>query len=158
MKAKSAARAKPGEPTFGLVANGIAGGWEVAVDETVKGAQRWYVQVDGPSCYVHFQVRHPRIIEQWLAVLKSHLCNDRSRKVASSLSREVEVVLGKFEGTTVTFLWDDVANDRGAILVGGRAEFVARFELDAGSLRAIERALRQVRDELCEEGVLSGKC
>ena len=35
--------------TLGLLANGVSGSWEVAIDETSSGPDRWFAHIEGPT-------------------------------------------------------------------------------------------------------------
>ena len=54
---------------LGLAAIGRCGCWEVAIDETNSGAQKWFSQIEGQHIYLNFEVRSPRIIDEMLEFL-----------------------------------------------------------------------------------------
>ncbi|MBI1903748.1 MAG: hypothetical protein HYS13_21810 [Planctomycetia bacterium] len=136
-----------------LVANGVSGQWEIALDETVEGAQRWFAQIDGPLCYVYFQIQQPRVIEDMLLFLQRHLSAPTDKERSTGQADQME--LGPNGGNSVTLLWDGETNDRCFILIRGKGEFRARLCLAGTDLNDVVHALHQVRDELCEEGVLA---
>jgi hypothetical protein len=52
MKAAKQPRTSTKQKSYGLVANGSSGAWQVAVDETLRGTQQWFAQLEGPNCYL----------------------------------------------------------------------------------------------------------
>jgi hypothetical protein len=41
---------------LGLLAFGSSRGWQVSIDETVDGDERWYAQIEGPSVSLYFRL------------------------------------------------------------------------------------------------------
>ncbi len=140
--------------SFGLVANGSAGSWDVALDETLTGPQRWFLQIDGPSCYLYLQVKHPRTIEETLDFLGRCLEAGDPRSTPSSAPR-TELEISRYGGLTVTLILDHEAEQHCIVLIAGKNEFCSRIGLSQTDLQAIVSALHQVRDELFAEGVLA---
>lgn len=138
------------QPAFALVANGSAGSWDVALDEALSGTQRWFFQIDGPSCYLYVQVKHPRVIETVLEFLTGD-----SRDGSKLSAGQNELAVSDSGGNSVRFLRDDEFDGRCIILVTGKNEFCTRIILAREDVQAVTAALRQVRDELCAEGVLA---
>ncbi len=143
--------------TFGLVANGSLDGWDVAVDETVDGPQRWYVQIESAACYLYFRVSHPNVIENTLVFLRGHLCLDRchDNKRSSRRVQPRELELSDLDGMSVSLLWDDEADGRCVILIRGKGAFVSRTTIETSDLAKLAGSLEQVRDQLQEDGLLS---
>jgi hypothetical protein len=44
---------------LGLLANGSSGSWEVSIDESVSGTERWFAQIEGPSLWLYFEIPSP---------------------------------------------------------------------------------------------------
>ena len=138
------------QSAFALVANGSAGSWDVALDEALSGPQRWFFQVDGPACYLYVQIKHPRVIENVLEFLAGG-----SRDGAKPSAGDNELAVSDSGGNSVRFLRDDESGGHCIILVTGKNEFCTRITLAREDVEAMRAALRQVRDELCAEGVLA---
>lgn len=142
-----------GTEPFGLVANGSAGSWDVDIDESLSGEQRWFLQIDGPAMYLHCEVEHPRIVDAIISFLSVQPGNN------GGFSKQTSCHHGELEIThrsenRVALVWDTDANDRCAVLVSGPAEFCARFILERGDLQDLIGALRQVHDELIDAGLV----
>ena len=75
------------DENIGLLANGSSGPWEVSVDETISGDERWFAQIEGPSVYVSFEIPSPNIIGEAVRFL-AHLM---TRSGNPSPPREVMV-------------------------------------------------------------------
>ncbi len=157
MKSKRTPTADIAQVEFGLVANGIAGAWEVSLDETLAGAQRWFVQIEGPGRYVNFQVRHPRIFDDMVSFLKWHMCHDGcAQRSGSSVDPGIRLDVSQFGGLAVSLIWDgEEAQKRCVILIKGKSQFVVRISIEHGDLVDLIAALEQVRDELSDEGTLT---
>src|SRR5579872_4966428 len=105
MKSKKTQTPDVEQNSFGLVASGIAGAWEVALDETVEGTQRWFAQIEGPTCYIYFQVRHPRVIEEMAKFLRRHLCQDKCLQGSTpSPDHSEEIELSHLGGSIVSLI------------------------------------------------------
>jgi hypothetical protein len=144
------------QKSVGLVANGSAGAWDVAVDESLAGPEKWYLQIEGPSYYLYFSIRDPQAVDSILAFLDEHQTTSRTidRHRPATLDGNMEA--GCFDGaTTVRLLWDEDDSGRLVILVSGGGECTARSTISGGDVRDFTEALRQMRDELRETGLLA---
>jgi hypothetical protein len=131
----------------GLTAIGSAGGWEVAIDETTSGDQRWFAQIEGPSVYLHFEIESPHVINKVLAFLTE-------QKKAGSGShgtwsqRNGELVIGKSEEEPVTLVRDDEFPDRCFLVAETNMKLIVRVTIGGRDLRLLEKALRQAKEDL----------
>src|SRR5438067_10170353 len=57
------------DENLGLLANGSSGRWEVSIDETVSGTERWFAQVEGQSLWLSFEIPSPEIISKVIQFL-----------------------------------------------------------------------------------------
>lgn len=73
MKADQRPQAASKEKEYGLVATGASGSWQVSVDETADGAQRWFAQLEGPAHYLYFEISHARVMAEILDFFTQHL-------------------------------------------------------------------------------------
>lgn len=129
---------------IGMTANGSCGVWDVEVDETLSGDEKWYLQIDGPSLYLYFRIDAPTVVRQILTFV------DRSTSSANG-----ELRVGRFMRHPVSLLWDEEAGHRCFLLIGGTGDSKARFTLAEKDLEEFTEALRQVKDDLYDEGLLS---
>src|SRR5947209_5118903 len=100
---------------LGLVANGSAGPWVVDVDETTSGEQRWLIQIEGPACYLSFEVPSPTVIDTVLGFFERETVPD--------------VAVGFSGPCAVTLVRDDEYPDRCFFIVGASASPVVRIPL-----------------------------
>lgn len=127
---------------LGLMANGSSGDWEVAIDETTKGPERWFVQLEGPSVHFSFEIPSPKIIAAALDFLGGR----------SSLSVEDgSLVLGNHRQTSAILVRDDEYKDRYFLMMGQGAEVVVRFTIAGQDLKDIREAFRQATEDLENE-------
>jgi hypothetical protein len=132
--------------TLGLVANGTSGQWDVAVDETTSGADRWFVQIEGPTVSFYFEIASPDMVEKMLQFLeygqkKSH---NKSTKGNGLL------LIGKDKRMPVTLVRDDEDSDRIFLLVGPQNRPIVRFAVVGADLTSLIGALRQAMEDLEE--------
>jgi hypothetical protein len=135
-------QASPAIPdeNLGLLANGSSGRWEVLVDETISGTHRWFVQIEGPSLWLYFEVPSPDLISkviQFLAPLQ-----------ANREETECKLDLGEAHGTPVALVRDDECKDRCFLVVGPDDSPIVRFALAGEDWHNLVQALRQVEQDL----------
>jgi hypothetical protein len=157
MKSKKSETQTVSQDSVGLHSFGTAGAWEVVLDESVEGAQRWFIQIDGPRCYVYFQVRDPRVIDEIATFLKWHMCHDGCvQRPATSPDPGINLELSQFAGPSVSLIWDgEEARKQAVILAQGKNKFTVRVCIEQNELQDLVAALEQVRVELSEEGVVT---
>ncbi len=136
--------------SLGLMANGSSGAWAVAVDETTKGPDRWFVQLEGPSIYFSFEIPSPDMIFKALDFLRGH--SSPPEPHASSSAENGSLVLGKHRQTPVILNRDDEYRDRYFLVVEQKADLVVRFTIAGKDLKDITEALRQATEDLEEDG------
>ncbi len=139
-KGSTDAAPKQGE-TFGLLANGSCGPWEVAIDEYTGDAARWCAQLDGPSVSFYFEIPSLEIIRKMACFLH---CSTRCSEQASSLR------IGKSQKTPVTLIRDHEYGDRFILVVGRSTNPIVRFVIAGHDVANIAEALRQVNDDIDE--------
>src|SRR6185437_15649552 len=91
---------------FCLVANGSSGAWQVSIDESVRGAEKWYVDIEGPSVYLSFQLVDRGVIDKMIAFLDTPSRKGQSDKPSK------ELIIGKYGQAPVSLLEDDEYADR----------------------------------------------
>lgn len=153
MKATKPPRTAKKRKNYGVVANGSAGAWQVAVDETLAGTQQWFAQLESPNCYLYFEIQHPNVMAQIAEFVDSNLQREGSRAGCSE-SKPAELKLGLCGGHTVEFLWDWDSSHRCFLLVRGVDEFRLRVTLLRSDLQALAGALQQVCAGLRADGLL----
>jgi hypothetical protein len=151
----SAQRKQRGQPEndnegLGLMANGSSGDWEVAIDETTKGPDRLFVQIEGPSVYFSFEIPSPEMISRAFDFLGGVSSPQGPR--ARAPAQNGPLVLGQHRQTPVILVRDDEYEDRYFLVIGQEADFVVRFTIAGQDLKDIKEALRQASEDLEDEG------
>lgn len=98
------------EPRIGLTACGQAGEWNVSVDETISGTDQWFMQIEGPSTYLYFEIPSLLVVDQLLKVL------DNSG--ATPAGGYANCNIGTLHGIPVTAVRDSEYRDRLFICIG----------------------------------------
>jgi hypothetical protein len=137
----------------GLIANGSAGSWDVAVDQTVAGYERWFLQLDSPSFDVYVLIQGPHIVENVLTFLERHQAPLAHVAGSQALQHDVEIDVGSFDGSLVRFLWDEEGEGRLVIVISATDHCTLRYTASASDVRDLTEAFRQIRDDLAEEGL-----
>ena len=131
--------------SLGLAANGSAGSWYVDVDETTAGPQRWFIQVEGPSVYLYFEIASPATAAEVLRFLDS--------ESPPATGPQLQVAAGP---QPLAMLRDDEFGDTSSVVLGASPGPVARFTLEPEDLDDLAEALRQACDALRAAGLLGG--
>ncbi|MHB1422600.1 MAG: hypothetical protein ACYC3I_05280 [Gemmataceae bacterium] len=141
---------RSGNDSFGLLAIGSSGDWEVAIDESTSGDERWYAQIEGLAVSFYFEIPSLGIVDEMLRFLGP-------RPVAATLSPSGSgesngwLVIGKDIKTPITIVKDDEYPDRFFLLVGRVESPMVRFAIAGKDVREIAEALRQVEEDLEDE-------
>jgi hypothetical protein len=139
-----------GDETFGLLANGSSGQWEVAIDETTTGANRWFAQLEGPAMSFYFEIPSVDIVAQMLQFLESSPAAKEQLPTRAGEGKGA-LVLSKDKKTPVTLVKDDEYGDRFFLVVGLMESPVVRFILAGTDAIQIADALKQVKEDLEED-------
>ncbi len=140
---------KNGQPAagLGLVANGSSRKWDVAVDETPDGNE-WSLEIDGPQTYLSFQLRGPKVVAEARRFLQSPPgSGDTGREGGEA----AELLLGQFDSTSVSLVWDNEGFSRCFLVIGPKAASVLRLCLDAEDVQMLIEALNQVMEDMPSE-------
>ena len=138
---KTRPRLQTDAATICLLANGSAGSWELAIDEATSGADRWWLQIEGPSTAFYFEVPSLEIVARMIQFLE---------RPPATPKESHWLVLSKDEETPITLIKDDEYEDRFFIAAGPLEKPLARFVLVGADSTQISAALRQIQDELGE--------
>jgi hypothetical protein len=130
---------------LGLMANGSSGGWEVAVDETTSGPDRWFVQIEGPTTYCYFEIPSPGMVCKALEFLGGH--GDPENLHAGPSDKNRSLVIGKHPKTPVILVRDDEYADRYFLVIGPKAALVW-LSIAGKDLKDLTEALRQAVEDI----------
>ena len=132
--------------TLGLLANGSSGSWDVAIDETTSGTDRWFVQIEGPTVCFYFEVPSPNIVEVMLQFLKDGTKKGHNKSTKGNGLLHV----GKDKGMPVTLVRDDEYADRYFLVIGPENRPMVRFTFGGVDLTSFISALRQAKEDIEE--------
>ena len=139
-----------GSDSFGLLANGSSGEWEVAIDEATSGVERWYAQIEGPAVSFYFEIPSLDIVSKMLRFFE----RDSATTNGSSNGSEDQngaLVIGKEKKSPITLVTDDEYRDRFFLVLGPLDSPMVRFTLAGMDVAKITEALRQVQEDLEDE-------
>ena len=134
------------DENLGLLANGSSGPWEVSVDETISGTERWFAQIEGPSVYVSFEIPSPDIVGEAVRFLATP--HDERREPISSATGHGGLLISKSPGIPVSLVRDDEYEDRYFIIVGQGDSPVVRYSFAGEDLMDLVEALRQADQDM----------
>jgi len=136
---------------FGQLAYGSSGRWEIAIDEAVSGADRWWAQIDGPSVSIYFAIPSLGIVKRVSSLLALHAMATNQSSNGSS-KRSESLTIGIDTNTVVTLLEDDEYQDRLFLVVGPTEGPIVRFVVSGTDLVQLSEALQQVEEDLDGQG------
>jgi len=128
------------DENLGLSANGSSGRWEVSIDETISGPERWFVQVEGPSLWLSFEIPSPEIISKVIQFL--------APPQTQRAENPGQLDLGEAKGTPVALVRDDEYKDRYFLVIGPNDAPIVRFAVVGEDRHSLAQALRQVEQDL----------
>ncbi|HEV3447492.1 MAG TPA: hypothetical protein VG099_22820 [Gemmataceae bacterium] len=127
--------------SFGLLANGSCGSWEIAIDETTSGAERWYAQIDGPAVAFYFEIPSVDIVGKMARFLEP-------RSATTNQPQDGLLVIGKDKRTPITLVKDDEYHDRFFLVIGPMDNPIVRFAIAGTDVIDIAEALKDVKKDL----------
>jgi hypothetical protein len=138
------ARSTRKKAAIGLTAIGSSGPWEIAIDQTVSGPDRWFAQIEGPSVYLRFEIPSLETIDQAISLLASH------GKTGSNAAgvHDGTLAVGSNRSMRVSLLRDDEFSDRYFLVIEPKSGLVVRFTLAGDDLTHIVDALCQAKEDL----------
>ena len=134
----------------GLAAIGSSGRWEIALDETISGTQRWFAQIEGPLVYLYFKVSSPQVIAQAIQFLTERPVS-AARRVDSGAEENETLVLGKDKGMALMLVRDKEFSDRYSLVIGTAATSMIRLSLTGQDVADVVESLRQANEDLTED-------
>ncbi len=143
---KVSEKANGRKATLGLAANGSAGGWEVAVDETLEGREKWFAQIDGPSLSLYFPLSSPAAVGDMIRFLEQ--CRPGEAKAPHASAGDGAKRIGGARGAPVHLLRDAERPGGCFLLVGPSTRPCARFFLTGADVASLTRALKQAQEDL----------
>jgi hypothetical protein len=123
--------------SFGLLACGSSGPWQIDIDEAISGADRWWAQIEGPPVSFYFELPSLDIVGKMARFLKS--------KNSDSF------VIGRDKSTPISLVQDDEFDDRFFLLIGPTDNVMVRFVIAGEDVVRISEALQQVQEDLDEK-------
>jgi hypothetical protein len=93
------------------------------------------------------------MIDQTIGFIERHTDVDQVLPTVSA-TRNGSLCLGSFGGSPVALAWDDEDQNRCFFVIGRTAQPTMRITISDGDLDEFTQALRQVREDLKEEGLL----
>ncbi len=140
------ARHKSQTESMGLTAIGSSGPWQIDIDQTTCGSDRWFAQIEGPSMYMRFELPSLEIINQAIQLLSG--IDGEARRNANTGKRNGTLTLGDKKTTQLTLLRDDEYADRYFLLVEPRNGPLIRLTLTGQDAMHLNNALCQVKQEI----------
>lgn len=123
---------------LGLLALGAAGRWEVALDETLSGAERHYLYLEGPSISCHCEIASTALVGAMIRFLEPNLAP----------SNETSLVLGKDTLAPIALVKDDEYADRYFVVVGPPERPIVQWTIAGTEVAQLADALRQAQEDL----------
>jgi hypothetical protein len=138
------------EPNVGLVANGSSAGWHIDIDETLDGPEKLFVQIEGPTDYLYFEVLNRRVFKEALDLVAQCVggvtpASGKKQTIGTDLQK---ITLGRFGTVPMELIRDDESAGRCFLKAGDSANACIRIQIAGSELKAFAAALAQVTEEL----------
>jgi hypothetical protein len=133
---------------FGLLANGSSRLWDVAVDESLEREREWWLELDGPTVYLVFQLRDLAVIPEAIGFLQRALSTPPTLNPPQRAEDDERLTLGNFSTSSVCILRDDESPPRCFLVVGSDAVSAMRLTLHRDDIEMLLKALHQVAEQL----------
>jgi len=134
-------------PNTGLLANGSAGPWDVDIDESLAGVDRWWIQIEGPSASFYFEVSKLAVVGEMADFLRSR--ESRTKPPSNgSLKPDPFLKIGGSRKEPIRLVKDDEYEDRYYFAFGPPKRPVARFVISGADVDDLANALQQVLEDL----------
>jgi hypothetical protein len=131
------------------MAIGSSGPWEIAIDQTTSGRDRWFAQIEGPSICLYFEIPALKTIDQAVRFLSEAPRPPRAGFANST--RNGTLALGSSGMTSVGLIRDDEFTDRYFLVVESKGRTVVRLTVAGDDLTHLSGALGQVQEEIKAE-------
>jgi hypothetical protein len=128
-----------------LLAIGRSGPWEVAIDQTTLGPERWFAQIEGPSLYLYFEIPSLDVVDKAIAFLRT---SQEQRPPATLENGHLSLGTPK---NPVSLVRDDECLGRCFLTIGDRAIALVQFTVSGTALTQLIAALLQAQEDLHEE-------
>jgi hypothetical protein len=143
---QSRSRSTGQKGAIALMAIGSSGPWEIAIDQTTSGPERWFVQIEGPSVCLYFEIPSLEIIDQ---VIEFLVCSSGDiEKNAAPTTGNDTIALESSKSTQVKLVRDDEFNDRYFLVIEPKDGVLVRFTVTNDDLTHVVAALRQAKEDL----------
>jgi hypothetical protein len=135
--------------SYGLLAFGSSGSWEVSIDESREREDEWSAEIESPNIYLLFSLPSPSIVPRMLRFLEQPV---EGRQLDDGLRKgEDSLTIGKFGQASVALVWDDEDSGRCFLVIGAEAKSTMHLTLQCEDVKRLIEALHQVVDDLPKE-------
>jgi hypothetical protein len=135
---------------LGLVASADSGFWMIAVDQTTSGAERWFLQIKGPSAHLYIEIPSTQVIDQAASLFAA-----RSSPGLVEAHTAESFDIGEFAGLPVALVFDDEFRDRCFLLIADGSCSTLRFTIVGADFVSLAAAMCAARDQLGKDGWLT---
>ena len=118
-----------------LLANGSSGRWSVTLDESTKGAEEWFLQIEGPSLHLFCEVGDPHILDKLAAFLNAP-------------TKKPRLVVGRVNRIPLRLQWEIEDEPTLIFTVGPAARPLVRYSLHGQDLQALVAATQQATRDM----------
>jgi hypothetical protein len=134
------------DENLGLLANGSSGSWDVSIDETISGEERWFAQIEGPSVCLYFELPFLEIIPKVIRFL-TPVASQAGASPDLSGTKD-ELLISKPSEIPVLLVRDGEFQDRCFVIVGQIERPIVTCSLTSIDSRDVLEALRQAEEDL----------
>lgn len=133
---------------IGLLAIGSSAPWEVAIDVTTSGTERWFAQIEGPSISLYFEIPSPEIVAKIAQFFEGNQPKGSSN---NSAGLNGSLVIAGDKQNPVMIIRDDEFRDRYFFIVGTPHKSLVRYTIAGTDLKDLAKSFREADEDLNED-------
>jgi hypothetical protein len=132
---------------LGQLASGSAGNWTLSIEQTLRGAERWFANLESRTVQLFFELKDLSVIDSLVAFLSKRCAKGNWARRPARHTADM-LTLGSVGRADVALVGDDEHLNRCFLVVGPPSTASVRLTLLGDDMSALLAACRQVQEDL----------
>jgi hypothetical protein len=130
---------------MGLLALGVAGRWQIDIDECIN-SDEYLMELDGPRAYFVFKLVGLESVSNMAHYLAEGLRLKKEGQLR--IGDNDGLTIGQYDSSSVSLIWDDEESVRCFLVIRSNGKPAMRFMFDESDITDVLAALDQVLGDL----------